>query len=364
MAEIAAMFRLPGPESRAHFGDRRRPARLRAMPDMERGRTERLGGQVYPGEPCRAPPYRYHSWKNRHGPKGQHDQAPQWLEQQERLLWPGPHCTVTCTLPHALRALARRHQPVFSHSLFRSSSQAPQALARDPRCIGGSIGMAGVLHTWTRDRRSHPHAHSIVPGGGRTADGRWLPPRQDFRVPVTPLSALFRAKCRDARHKTALCPRIDAQVWPKDWVVHWEPVGHGAEACRDLAPDSFRVAIRNNRILTWPAGSVTLPDTEAAAAEVTSGPLPAGECMRRFRQPVLPARCITVRDDGLLRPTTRHVLNPARALLDPGTVEADSTGHHRDRREPTEAPSMPRCPTCGRPVILGQTLRPTGRSPP
>jgi hypothetical protein len=58
------------------------------------------------------------------------------------------------------------------------------------------------------------------------------------------------------------------------------------------------------------------------------------------------------------------VLTRARELLGAGTVEADTTGHHRHPIDPTDARALPRCPTCGSTLILVQTLRPQGRSPP
>jgi hypothetical protein len=46
MAEIAEIFRIHGPAYRTKFGNRRLPSHLRAMQDLERCRTETLGGQV------------------------------------------------------------------------------------------------------------------------------------------------------------------------------------------------------------------------------------------------------------------------------------------------------------------------------
>ena len=80
MVEIADIFRIHGPEYRAKFGDRMLPSHLRAMQDIERCRTETLGGQVYHCETCREYHYSYHSCKNRHCPKCQQDQAEPWLE--------------------------------------------------------------------------------------------------------------------------------------------------------------------------------------------------------------------------------------------------------------------------------------------
>ena len=224
--------------------------------------------------------------------------------------------------------------------------------------------MVGGLQTWTRDLRDHPHVPYRVPGGGLTADDRWLPSRPDVLVHIKPLSVRFRATFRDARHTTDLGPRVEAPVWTKEWVVHCEPVGRGAEAFRSLAPDIFRVAISNNRRLTRQEGYVTVQSKDSATDQVTPCTLPAAECMRRFLPHVLPARFITVRYDGLLSPTNRHGLTRASERLGAGPVEADTTGHHRPPIEPTEARALPRCPTCGSTWSLVQTLRPQGRSPP
>jgi hypothetical protein len=175
---------------------------------------------------------------------------------------------------------------------------------------------------------------------------------------------LFRATFRDARHQTDLFPLVDAPVWHKDWVVPCEPVGHGAEAFRYLAPDSFRVAISHNRIRTLQEGAVTCQDKESATDPVNTCTLPAEEGIRRFLQHVLPARFLKVRSDGLLSPTNRQVLTRARARLGAGTAAAETTGHHRYPIEPPDARALPRCPTCGSTLILVHTLRPQGRSPP
>jgi hypothetical protein len=66
---------------------------------------------------------------------------------------------VTFTLPAELREVTRRHQNAIYALLFRASAAALQQLAHDPRLIGGQIGMIGVLQTWTRDLRYHPHVH-------------------------------------------------------------------------------------------------------------------------------------------------------------------------------------------------------------
>ena len=175
MVEIAETFRIDGPAYRATFGDRMLPSHLRAMHDIERCRTEPLGGQVYHCETCQAYHYSYHSC-NRHGPKCQQEQAEEWLEHQKRLLLPVPHFMVTFTLPAELRALARRHQKTLYHILFRSSSEALQELAS----IAGS---SAARSAWWECSIPGPAICATIPtcitaGGGLSAEDTWLPSRQ------------------------------------------------------------------------------------------------------------------------------------------------------------------------------------------
>jgi putative transposase/transposase-like zinc-binding protein len=364
MVEIADIFRLHGPAYRAKFGDRMLPSHQQAMQDIERCRTETLGGQVYHCETCRAYHYSYHSCKNRHCPKCQQDQAEQWLDNQKRLLLPAPHFLVTFTLPAELRALARRYQKTLYNLLFRSSSEALQELALDPRFIGGRIGMVGVLHTWTRDLRYHPHVHYIVAGGGLSAEGAWLPARQDFLVHVKPLSVIFRAKFREQLQKTDLFPQVDKAVWNTDWVVPCEPVGTGKAAFRYLAPYIFRVAISNNRILKLEEDRVTFQYKDSATDQVRICTVTAEAFLRRCLQHVLPDRCIKVRYDGFLSPGNRHVLSRISEILGASTVETNTTGKHPPGNDPTPPRDAPRCPTCGSLLRLVETLRPKRRWPP
>jgi hypothetical protein len=223
---------------------------LRAVRDILSCWTASLGGEVYLCNKCDTYRYSYHSCKNRHCPKCGNHQANQWLEEQKELLLPVTHFMVTFTLPQELRAVARSNQKTLYNILFRASSQALQKLAVDPRFIGGRIGMVGVLHTWTRDLRFHPHVHYIVAGGGLTQEGRWTSSGDQFLVPGKRLGIIFRANVRDELKKAGLFARVDRRVWNKQWVVDLEPVGSGEAAFKYLAPYIFRVAISNNRILS------------------------------------------------------------------------------------------------------------------
>ncbi len=361
MVEMADIFRLHGPDYRAKFRDRMLPSHLRAMEEIEQCRTEALGGQLYFCDQCQDHHYSYHSCKNRHCPKCQNGQASEWLENQKNLLLPVNYFMVTFTLPEQLRPLARSHQKTIYNILFRASAEALLELASDPRFVGGRVGMLGVLHTWTRDLFYHPHVHYIATGGGLSAGGRWLDSRHDFLVHVKPLSLLFRAKFRDLLKKTDLFHLADKQVWLKDWVVHCKPVGSGDAAFKYLAPDIFRVAISNRRILKLEDGQVTFTYKDSATEQIKFSTIPAEEFIRRFLQHVLPKGFVKVRYYGLLSPANRYLLDQARHLLTTTTTESISSDSERVRKDTIDAP---RCPQCGTILKFVVRLKPQTRSPP
>jgi hypothetical protein len=356
MLEVADIFRLHGPDYRSQFGKQMLPSHRRAMQDIETCRTASLGGQLYYCAQCDEQRYSYHSCKNRHCPKCQNDQANDWLQEQQSLLLPIAHFLVTFTLPAQLRALARSNQKTIYNLLFRASSAALLQLAQDPRFVGARLGMVGVLHTWTRQLLYSPHVHYIVTGGGLTDDGRWRSSRKDFLVPVKALSRMFRAKFRDELKKTQLCAHLEQRVWHKDWVVHSEPVGSGAQAFQYLAPYIFRVAISNNRIRKLENGRVTFAYKESATDQLRHCTLDAQEFIRRFLQHVLPPRFIKIRYYGLLSPAQRQLLQKARQLLSVTTSKLKNA---------VLKPIQPllTCPQCRAPLTLLGPLAPRGRAP-
>lgn len=129
MVELAEIFRCYGPTYREKFGDRMPANHLKAMADIEACRTEVLGGHVYACLSCNEIAYSYHSCRNRHCPKCQHDAAQEWLNKQKEFLFPVPYFMVTFTLPSALREIARGNQRTVYTVLFRSAAAALQQLA-------------------------------------------------------------------------------------------------------------------------------------------------------------------------------------------------------------------------------------------
>lgn len=362
MVTLAEVFHQHGPAYREKFGERMPPSHHQVMRAVEQCRTEALGGHVYRCPDCGEERYSYHSCKNRHCPRCQHEATQAWLEKQQDLLLPVPYFLLTFTLPEGLRNLARRRQKLVYRLLFRASAAATQELARDPRFVGGQIGLIGVLQTWTRDLAYHPHVHYLVPGGGLSPDGeRWLPSRANFLLPVKALSILFRAKFRDALRRTDLFGQVSSDVWTQDWVVHCQPVGDGAAALKYLAPYVFRVAISNRRILKLEGGQVTYCYTDAASRKKKTRRVSAEEFIRRFLQHVLPKGFCKVRYYGFFSSGQRKMLQRARQLL--GALDDSPEPSQEVEIVQLRRPEM-RCPACNQVMQRTSTLQPTNRSPP
>ncbi len=362
------IFRRYGPAYREKFGERMPATQRAAMTAIEQCRTEALGGHVYTCPACATTRYSYHSCRNRHCPNCQHGQAQTWLAQQQALLLPVPYFLVTFTLPAHLRTIARQHQRRVYALLFRSSATALQQLSADPRFLSGQIGMVGVLQTWTRDLRYHPHIHYLVPAGALAPDGAsWRVAKGRFLVHVKPLAKLFRGKVRAGLRQLGLETGVPRETWRTPWVVDCRPVGCGQAALKYLAPYIFRVALSNNRSVSVANDEVTFRYRVADTKKTKTCTLPAEQFIRRFLQHVLPKGFVKVRYFGLFSPGKRQLLAQVRELLvEAARVDQQGVSLSAPPSALPEQPACqsPRCPACGTLMERTQVLRPSSRSPP
>lgn len=360
MPELADILRLHGPDYIAHYQDRLLPSHRRAIEDISACRTEALGGHLYRCAKCRQDNYRYHSCKNRHCPKCQNDQVGRWIDQQQTRLLPVPYFMATFTLPAGLRRLVRSNQKLLYRLLFQASQQTLQKLASDPKYIGGTLGMIGILQSWTRDLRYHPHVHYLIPGGGLSPDGQtWLPARRNYLLPEKPLARIFRAKFRDLLKKAGLFEQTPPQIWRQHWVVDIIAVGSGEAALKYLAPYVFRVAISNRNILAIQDGQVTFRYRDSKTSTPQTTTLTAEHFIRRFLHHVLPRGFQKVRTYGWLHPKQRQLLAVIKEQLQPHsplTVEPpqESSSAH---------PAPVLCPQCACQMIHIAEIR-RKRGPP
>jgi len=145
-------------------------------------------------------------------------------------------------------------------ALMRAASEDIVELTRDPRHVGGTVGVMAVLHTWTQQFVYPPHVHCLVTGGGISDDSRdWRPARPDYLVPTKALAVLVRAKMKAALARCRPDLALPRAAWSKPWVVDCKAWGYGAEAVlRYLARYVFRVAITESRIVGLDDTGVTI----------------------------------------------------------------------------------------------------------
>ena len=367
MLELADIFRAAGPRYREVHAGQMLPSHHRAMRDIVACRTPVLGGSLYKCDDCGALGYSYHSCRNRHCPKCQEERAQNWLERTRTRLLPCDHYLLTFTLPAQLRPVARSNQQLVYAALLREAAAAVQTLADDRQWIGGRPGILAVLHTWSRTLEYHPHAHLLVTAGGLSSDGAaWIKPAHTrFLAPGYMLSAIFRAKMRDALARAGLDSNIDPTVWARHWTVHVQQIGTGDHAIRYLSRYVYRVALSNHALASFTDGRVTFRYAHARSHETKRLTLPVDVFIGRFLQHVLPSGFTKIRSYGLLSPSSRPDLERARQLLHLHALPAAQSPAVRtlvtttpDRSTTstnvgtetadTSGPLAPRCPVCQR----------------
>jgi hypothetical protein len=327
-------------------------------------RTAVLGGHRDTCDRCGATRITYNSCRNRHCPTCQTAARDRWLEARRAELLPIPYFHVVFTLPHALNALAQGNPRLIYGLLFRAATETLLAFGRDPRHLGGTIGVTAILHTWGQTLTQHLHLHCVVTGGALSPDGtRWIPGRSTFLFPVRALARVFRAQYLDGlrqayatHHLTfaaGTAPLGDPDTFAhfvhalrvQDWVVYAKPPFGGADrVLAYLARYTHRVAITNTRLLDLVDGVVRFRWKDYADHDrVKVMALDAEEFLRRFLRHVLPTRFVRIRHAGLFGNHGRHArLDRCRALL--GVVPP--VPPPTDPSPTPAAHDLVRCPVC------------------
>ena len=332
--EVAQIFCHHGPDYRENHG--LSPAQHRAMRDIERCRTARLGGHVdVCSHGCGYSSISYNSCRNRHCPKCQSLKQARWLAERLVRLLPTRYFHLVVTLPHDLQPLARFNQALIFNLLFDAASQALLQFARDYERLQAQVGFTAVLHTWDQDLNFHPHLHLVATGGGLSVDGeRWIAARNSFLLPVKALSKIIRGKFLEALEKAGREGRLRGWVpgledpvqfqrflrnlRRKKWIVYAKAAFGGSQkAYHYLSRYTHRVAIANHRLVSLAAGKVSFQARDNnRPGQKRLVTLTAPEFIRRFLLHVLPPRFVKIRHYGLMAPcNAKTKLEKARALI-------------------------------------------------
>ena len=296
------------------------PQQHRAANALMRCRTAALSGFASRCDACGATTVQYTSCRNRHCPKCQTLSQTRWVERQcDKLLDIG-YWHVVFTLPHELNPLAQRQPALVYRLLFMAASQTLLEFERNPRWLGGEIGVTMVLHTWGQNLGQHIHVHAIVTGGALSPDReRWLPPRNTFLFPTKALSSVFRGKYLDFlaqahRGGELRLPGTDGiddandfdclkiTLRSHDWMVYAKlPFANAAHVLAYLGRHTHKVAIANHRLVDFDGEHVRFRWRDYADRNRRKTMrLDADEFVRRFLLHVLPRGFTRLRHYGLL----------------------------------------------------------------
>jgi len=307
-----------------------------------------------------------------------HRSAP-LLEARRADLLPIPYFHVVFTLPHALNPLAQGNPRVIYTLLFRAAADTLLAFGRDPRHLGGTIGVTALLHTWSQTLTQHLHVHCLVTGGALAPDRtRWIRGRASFLFPVKALSPVFRAKYLAGLQRAytdgtltfaaGTAPLANAgqfaalvtQLRATPWVVYAKrPFGGPAQVLQYLGRYTHRIAISNARLISLTDGIVRFRWKDYADRGHTKVmALGVEEFLRRFLLHVLPRGFVRIRHFGLLANRQRRpLIARAQDLLaapTPATAPADA-------RAPDVDPTP--CPFCHQGHWQVEILPPLARLP-
>ena len=266
------------------------------------------------------------------------------------------------TLPHALNPLAQGNPRVIYTRLFRAAANTLLTFGRDPRHLGGTIGITAILHTWSQTLTQHLHVHCLVTGGALSSDRtRWIRGRASFLFPVKALSLVFRAKYLaaleqafahgDLTFAAGTAPLAEpagfaaliTQLKATPWVVYAKrPFGGPEHVLRYLGRYTHRIAISNARLMSLVDGVVQFRWKDYADhGRTKTMALGVEEFLRRFLVHILPRGFVRIRHFGLLANAQRRAtIAHARSLLmapTPTTSSDDRPGTDGDRS---------RCPVC------------------
>jgi len=364
--EVADLVRAAGErflESRRGWLNRQHRKVLSAI---ARCRTAALGAHRLRCEDCdHSPPLVYNSCLNRHCPRCQAGTRKRWLEARRKELLPVRYLHVVFTLPRVLSQLALQNKQVIYSLLMRASAKTLLDVARDPRLLGAKIGFFSILHTWNQRLQEHAHVHIVVPAGGLSPDHRrWIDaPSQNFFLPQQVLAEVFRGKFIDglrqafaqgdlhfhgrfaALHDERNFKAFVRTFYRSKWVVEVRPpFGGPGKALEYLSRYTHRVAISNQRLVSFEHGQVTFRWRDSAHGnQQRLMTLPLYEFLRRFLLHVLPSGFHRIRYWGFLTNSKRAALVPlCRRLI---------ARVHPSRRItlPDEDPVQAawRCPRCG-----------------
>ena len=343
-------------------------------------RTASLGGHQEACQSCGEVKVHYNSCGNRHCPSCQGANRERWLLEREYDLFDVPHYHVTFTVPSELRALFKMNEKLLYNVLFKSMWGTLSSFSRDKRSrLQAEVGVISILHTWTQKLEYHPHLHSIVPGGGLTADGKWKGKGGKFLFSVKALSTVFKNKFCDELQRLRKELRFSygitaenfsrflGQLRKKEWVVNSKWGFNGKQSVLEyLGRYTHKIAISNYRLLKLSDGKVIFSYRDRANGDIKRVmSLPVKEFLCRFKQHILPRGFVKIRHYGLFstRVKKEKLSRVRKALGQPQKERKEKRSLSEVILETTQE-NIHRCKSCREGDMLVIKVLPPARGSP
>ncbi len=331
--EVADLVRAAGEDFLVRSRSWLRSQHVKVLSAITRCRTAALGGHRLRCDGCdHEPPIVYNSCLDRHCPKCQAPARKRWFEARRKELLTVRYLHVVFTLPRVLSQLALQNKELLYSLLMKASAETLLEVARDPRHLGAKLGFLSILHTWNQRLQAHAHAHLVVPAGGLSLDhSRWIDaPSKNFFLPKAVLAEVFRGKFVDGLRKAFAEGELNLHgrfaplqrerdfkafvrsLYSAKWVVEVRPPFGGAgKALEYLSRYTHRVAISNQRLVSFEHGRVTFRWRDSAHGNRQRlMTLELDEFLRRLLLHVLPSGFHRIRYYGFLTNSKRGELLP------------------------------------------------------
>jgi len=350
---VNEILRHYGPEYLRKYSATILPSHRKALNDIARCRTEKMGTVHWHCDKCGRDHFSFMPCRNRSCPSCQNVKKTQWALRQLDMKLPVEYFMATFTVPAYLRVVARRNQKLFYNILFNAAAGAIMKLSRDEKYMGGQTGMTAILHTWARNLAFHPHVHFLIPGVAISNDKKKiLFSREHYLVYAKTLSLIFRASFIKLLGKSTSDNINYKRAFEKDWVVDLRAVGSGQKAIEYVARYVFKSAVSNSNIISCKDGDVTFQYEDYQSKKRQTIKLPVMGFIRMFLQHVLPRGFQKVRYYGIMHPKNRLLFNIVRLLL---------RAKFRVPERYLDYQKSIKCPRCGAHMVFVEILE---RVPP
>lgn len=212
---------------------------------------------------CRHNEWYASSCGNRHCPNCLGPRQAQWSAKVCERLPDCPHFHVVFTVPEELHDFFELNYRIAADELFGAATETLKLFKRNNWKMEG--GFLGVLHTWGRALKWHPHLHVLVSAGGRDlATGRWRQARDNYLFPVRSMSKVFGSimlrrlesleNSKTVRWPAGLESIESRRAWRvrlagRNWnIFSRSTLGNTRAVVRYLARYTSRIAMSNQRI--------------------------------------------------------------------------------------------------------------------